>query len=247
MKFKLISDLMKRIAVETGDKVSVTYPGKSVSQQWTNGEVIVHSEIETRTTNAAAVISLATVVVFTSGDVDLDERVCKRILEANPDMRLIFVTEHEDRRFNPEHFLLFRDRMFSISFEHHPKDTALTILALARTPMFQIDSIRSCFMLRLNQIGFVDLVQRGPQTLQFVETALQPPDRETRELHGGWTCFVFKTFLPTVRDLSDFRGILLKGRILNHDFLVYKESIQTAVNFDIERSASLIKSFSPPR
>lgn len=246
MNFKIISDLIRRIANPERHQIAVQYPGKSVDPRWVNGEIVINSTIYGRGTNAALVLECATVFVFTSGDQDLDETVCRRILEANQEARLVLITTPENRRFNPELFLLYRNRLLTICRETHPKDIALTLLRVSEVVDFSADQIRQAFKDRLSQIGFNDLMSQDRQRIEFVTTAIQPQDRIVRDLPGGWTAFIFKTLLPIVRDMTDFRGIVLQGRLFNSDFTVYKESRVDTADSDVTRSSGLIHAFLPP-
>lgn len=238
----MISDLMRRIASSDRYQIAVQYPGKSVDSRWENGEIIVSSKVNGRGPVSAIVASVVTVFAFSSGDSELDQIVCKKMLDVNKDIRLILVLTSQFRNSDSE--LAFDSRFLAIRQEAHLKDTVFTLLRFSEVLDFSSsDHLASAFKDRMNQIGFKDLESQSQNVVQFVATAAQSKDKEVKQIAASWTANVFKTIYPVLRDLSDFRGIILQGRLFDSDFIAYKESGLNSVSNDLERVSSLIQTF----
>jgi hypothetical protein len=219
-------------------QLAVQYPGASLISEWKSSEIVIARE------------SNLTIVVQASDVLELNTNVSNGILDANPGSRVILLLGAQ-HNFSMRDFLeIHRRAAFScIRKSVDPFHTARNILAIAGVESFDLVGLSKAFRRRLHDLGFQESENITREQQQYIATARQiaaeMKDETKHDLLLGFNLYVLKSIYPVLRDLSDFRGVLIHGWIFGTAILGYKQSILSQINQDIESVRGLLEAFQP--
>lgn len=123
--------------------------------------------------------------------------------------------------------------------------TGENILALAMALSFDAIGIAESIKKLLRTLGFMGSNELDLNRKQFIATAKAYPDTTEQLLALDWLAYVFKTLYQVLRDVSDFRGILIIGTITGQSIIGYKHSLTCEVASDIESVNKILLALEP--
>ena len=234
--FKILSAIT---ATDPTYQLAIQYPGKSLIRDWNYSEIVIARD------NSVCVL------VRSSDSLDSNISVCKGILEANPYGKIILLLGR-DQDFTIQDFesnILPNATFVCIKESNEQSETARNILALSQANAFDLGGISKSFGIRIHELGFQESHSISRDQQQYIATAqqmgMQLGDAEKHDLPIGCSIFVLKSIYPVLRDLSDFRGLLVHGWLFGSPLLAYRQTIVSEIASDINSLRDLLAAFEP--
>ncbi|MEK2647431.1 hypothetical protein [Bdellovibrio sp. BCCA] len=160
--YKLIAGLIKNIAADDF-QVSSQFLGQSLDPKWKSTEVIISYQPNYENEG------LLSVVVIGSGNTTTDLNICKMIARKNRNIgcRVILLSDLPVVHSEYIRGLDGEDRIIAIGSEAYPRDSAETIICLAKKENFDRQSREEVYRERLMQMG----IRIDPRTAILAQTS----------------------------------------------------------------------------
>lgn len=246
----MINNLLKRnFEGDSESQVARQFLGKLVNPLWENEEIILSRNIEFRGRNATNIATVVCCVVYLSNSEQLNIQIIEKINEVNTDLRIIAVSKNRNllnslaNHVEKDQLLERHNTLLFLLDGFHPMDTVLNIMAISSSYGEGEELIYQVILNKLKYSKFSLFMGLNLETQSFIATALRYPDVSREEHDPNIAINEFRTIYPSLRDHSDFRGLLVQANFNGRDFTCYKESAVHDVSDDKNRALSVFKNF----